>query len=368
MNGINVVQGTVVQQMLGATGSKKSNSSFDKFFNSAMGRNDGAFLNTMPQLTKEEHVDLQTLLTQFSNQLSLDEPILSEEVMVTTKIEELLKMLAIELQVEIEDINQNSQDVVSLIREGAEYLHSPAHLIVLMTKLSKLTSLETGIDRENHTGSLLQKMLVQLKSILTEEHMYSGQKDNIDKQQFILAAYKAFSLNEPTSNNQTVLPSIQGLPLTQMHQLVLHTGEGRAQQMNEEQFLRQFQNILNKSTLVQSPNGMNKLTIKLFPQHLGRLDVTLIQQNGMIVAQLLTTTKAAKHLVEAQLHHLKQAFVNQNIQVEKVEVQTQQSYLQDRQNQEEQRNNNRNKGEKERSPKDDDIKFEDLLKEIDAKV
>ncbi len=365
MNGIAIVQAQGVQQKKGEGGTQKSSTSFEKILNSTLSTNDQALPDSTLVKTKDGNEnDIHFLLKEFVNHFPEMEQFIVEEFSMDANIEDLLSLLPTELQVEIENIIRSSQEVLILDNDVSDYLQSPAHLLVFMIKLSNFTSLETTTLKGKDTEPLIQRMLVQLETMLSDEPFNSANKSSFDKQQFVLSAYKAFSLTEPVQVNQAALPNIQGLPLSQLHQFVLHVGEGRAEQRNEDQFLRQFQNILDKSTLIQSPNGMNKLTIKLFPQHLGRLDVTLIQQNGMIVAQLLTTTKAAKQLVEAQIHHLKQAFVNQNIQVEKIDIQTQQSYLQDRQSQEEQRNSNQNKDKTSRETEDEDVKFEDLLKEL----
>ena len=139
---------------------------------------------------------------------------------------------------------------------------------------------------------------------------------------------KIFASQQVTSATQGIgVPLNQNLPLSQLHQFVMHVGENLNEQQKGEQLLRQFQNVIGRSSLIQFPNGSNQLTIKLFPQHLGRLDVKLIQQEGIIVAKLITTTQAAKKTIESQLHQLRQAFIGQNLQVEKIEITTQQQQL-----------------------------------------
>ena len=66
--------------------------------------------------------------------------------------------------------------------------------------------------------------------------------------------------------------------------------------------------------------GNQKLFIKLYPEHLGALRVELIQKDSMIIAKLLTTTTAAKELLESQIQSLKHAFSSQNIQVERIDI------------------------------------------------
>ena len=86
-----------------------------------------------------------------------------------------------------------------------------------------------------------------------------------------------------------------------------------------EQLIQQFESILSKGQFINR-GGNQKLFIKLYPEHLGALRVELIQKDSMIIAKLLTTTTAAKELLESQLQSLKHAFSSQNIQVERIDI------------------------------------------------
>lgn len=186
----------------------------------------------------------------------------------------------------------------------------------------------------------------------------------------LTSTFKAVSKPETgqTLQGLNVPTTAEGLQMNKIQQFVIHVGEQRSGEQNNEQLIRQFQNILGRSSLAQFPNGLNQLTIKLFPEHLGRLDVKLMQQNGIITAKLMTTTNAARELVESQLQQLRQAFATQNIQVEKIEVTTQQQQqqlLQDRQN-EEQKGKEQQQQQNQRQKKEDESRtFEEFLEEVE---
>lgn len=171
------------------------------------------------------------------------------------------------------------------------------------------------------------------------------------------------------------VPISQSLPLNQTQQFVLHVGKNLNEQQKGEQLLRQFQNIIGRSSLLQFTNGTSQLTIKLFPKHLGRLDVKLVQQEGIIIAKLMTTTKAAKSAIELQLHQLRQAFVGQNLQVEKIEITTQQQqqFNTEKEHQQEKQNNQEHKRKDENNTnieaKNENENFKDFLEQtINLKV
>ncbi|OZI11560.1 hypothetical protein CEW92_11370 [Bacillaceae bacterium SAS-127] len=89
--------------------------------------------------------------------------------------------------------------------------------------------------------------------------------------------------------------------------------------MNMEQFIEKFSQILNNSNLMKTPNG-NRLLIKLYPEQLGSLRIELLQQNGVMTAKILSSTSMVKDLFEQHVHSLKQAFNQQNITVDKIEL------------------------------------------------
>lgn len=110
----------------------------------------------------------------------------------------------------------------------------------------------------------------------------------------------------------------QSGPMSQLEQFALHAPQ-RGTMGSEQTFIREFRQMLANSFFHNS-NGKQKLTMKLHPRHLGTLNVQLTQKNGDMTAILTTSTTAAKHLVESQLHQLRQAFFQQNLYIEKLQV------------------------------------------------
>ncbi|MBM7647128.1 flagellar hook-length control protein FliK [Bacillus ectoiniformans] len=89
--------------------------------------------------------------------------------------------------------------------------------------------------------------------------------------------------------------------------------------MNMEQFIEKFSQILGNSNLMKTPNG-TKLLIKLYPEQLGSLRIELLQQNGVMTAKILSSTSAVKDLLEQNVNSLRQAFSQQNVAVDKIEL------------------------------------------------
>ena len=117
------------------------------------------------------------------------------------------------------------------------------------------------------------------------------------------------------ANNQ--ISSVQP-QMSKIEQLVLTASKG-GQTVSQDEFVKQFESILNKSNF-SGTNGVNKLLIRLNPEHLGSLRIELIQKDGVMTARILATTAQAKDMLENQVQGLKHAFSGQNIQIEKIEI------------------------------------------------
>ena len=108
------------------------------------------------------------------------------------------------------------------------------------------------------------------------------------------------------------------LQMSKLEQFVL-TLERNGQPVTQEQFVKTFESILNKSSFTNT-NGTQKLLIQLNPEHLGSMRIELIQKDNVLTARIMATTAQAKEMLDSQLSGLKQSFVGQGIQVEKIEI------------------------------------------------
>lgn len=86
-----------------------------------------------------------------------------------------------------------------------------------------------------------------------------------------------------------------------------------------EALVKEFQSLLNRSQFGKA-GGTTKMLIKMYPEHLGTIRVELIQKDGVMTARLLANTALGKEMLDSQLHQLKSAFANANIQVDRLDV------------------------------------------------
>ncbi|WP_175638865.1 flagellar hook-length control protein FliK [Metabacillus schmidteae] len=92
-----------------------------------------------------------------------------------------------------------------------------------------------------------------------------------------------------------------------------------------QEFTNQLLNAFKNSKFAQVPNGANRLILKLNPEHLGLITVKLVQKNGEMVAHLITSSNSAKDLLEHSIHQLKQVLPSVQIEIERYDIQTEQS-------------------------------------------
>ena len=86
-----------------------------------------------------------------------------------------------------------------------------------------------------------------------------------------------------------------------------------------ETFMKEMQALLKRSNFGQV-GGTNRMLIKLYPEHLGQIRIELLETNGIMTARILASTAFAKGMLDSQLHQLKHAFNQQNLQVERIDI------------------------------------------------
>lgn len=110
------------------------------------------------------------------------------------------------------------------------------------------------------------------------------------------------------------------LPLTITNMTFVHTLTAETEQMSRsEELMKQLQAILKRANFGQT-GGMNRLSVRLYPEHLGTLRIELQEVNGVLSARILASTAQAREMLDRQLHQLRAALMNQNLQVEKIEL------------------------------------------------
>lgn len=121
--------------------------------------------------------------------------------------------------------------------------------------------------------------------------------------------------------DQLVNSSIKdGGSVNRIQQYVLNVQQPTGSPVSEEQILNQLKHIMKQSKFSTTANGTNQLMIRLNPAHLGSLTIKLSESNGEMMARIIASTATAKDIIESNLNALRHVFTNQNITVEKFEI------------------------------------------------
>ncbi|MGF2615651.1 flagellar hook-length control protein FliK [Rossellomorea vietnamensis] len=195
--------------------------------------------------------------------------------------------------------------------------------------------------------------LVQLNG----KHL-SFQTNNIDS-----AAESPLEGEKPSKGNGVPFTSLIGQHQTgkiEQFSLFLNRNQNGT---TYEQFVKEFANILGRSQMMHTPN-MSKLLIKLYPEQLGSLRIEILQQNGVMTARILASTKAAKDILDSQLTGLRQALSSQNLQVEKIEVAHTLNEMNRQERQPSQQNNGQQPKEQSNQQQDENENPETTFKEL----
>lgn len=199
-------------------------------------------------------------------------------------------------------INDQLATVVSKLEAMIENVRAQEQQSVLLRTFSQL------VDEDSRNAD--QQLLQRLAATGESPRIPAAE---IAKEAGDTLADKMNSQANAQLNNQ---------PLTKIEQFTIFANKDN-KPVDQEQLIKQFTNILSKSQLMKTPN-MNRLMIKLYPEHLGTLRVELVQQNGLLTARMLASTQTAKEMLDSQLHSLRSAFTQQNIQVDKIDISYQQ--------------------------------------------
>ncbi|WP_262172912.1 flagellar hook-length control protein FliK [Saccharococcus sp. Marseille-Q5394] len=136
-----------------------------------------------------------------------------------------------------------------------------------------------------------------------------------------------------------------------------------------ETLLREMQALMKRSNFGQV-GGTNRMLIKLYPEHLGQIRIELLETNGVMTARILASTALAKGMLDSQLHQLKHAFNQQNLQVDRVDIaQTiQESHRNEREqsfNEQFKREQQKDDNKQNQSP-EDELSFEEYMIELEV--
>lgn len=124
--------------------------------------------------------------------------------------------------------------------------------------------------------------------------------------------------DEGAANKNTELSQQVGNIAAIKGESTITEAENRNNARNEA-LVREMQTVFKRANFGQT-GGTNRLLIKLYPEHLGQVRIELLQVNGIMTARILASTALGKEMLDSQLNQLRQAFLQQNLQVERIDI------------------------------------------------
>ena len=178
---------------------------------------------------------------------------------------------------------------------------------------------------------LMQSLSSQLEKLMNANSSQHGFSKGQSFQSLSINFAKSMTAEEPTERStvtqiqtaskvtETTTQTVTVGLNTQVKTETVTVNLPVAKAAQSEALIKEFQALLNRSQFGKT-GGMTKMLIKMYPEHLGTIRVELVQKDGIMTARMLANTSLGKEMLDSQLHQLKSAFANANVQVDRIDV------------------------------------------------
>ncbi|TKI71766.1 flagellar hook-length control protein FliK [Lysinibacillus mangiferihumi] len=212
-----------------------------------------------------------------------------------------------------------TQLVAALQGEG-QVTPEEATTLLQVLKLTQLVGQKADLtmSQENSLSNVQQfltTLQTQIETIQTAPQVTTKTTVTLPLQGFqqVIQQVQVTKQSDTNANEMVTANTVQTKPDT--FQVTLPTTKAA----QSEALLKEMQAIINKAQ-ISNAQGITRLTLKLYPENLGTIRIELVQNDGVLTARLLASTAHGRELLDSQVHQLKQAFVQQNIQVERLDI------------------------------------------------
>lgn len=277
-------------------------------------------------------------------------------------------------------------EVKEYINKINEQLKTPTNEIIILRDLKNIRHIlekmsgdsdwkEVTIKLKNVFMEIQSRGDLNLKSMLKKEINKINSKllefnGPVAKKQLIRNTdIERSIILQNTDKNQTITQNkdtkhvggtVEQLQFRTEHHTITLTSSSK--QSMDSQFIDKFQQLLKETNVTTFKGGQSNLVIKLKPDHLGDLTIRLSQVNGELTAKIITTTLAAKELLESNLSQLRQVLGQPSVNIEKLELQ-----LDQRQPPLPSEGQNQNRGQEQQSKQKEDVTSDEEQEEQNDK-
>lgn len=210
--------------------------------------------------------------------------------------------------------------VVTALQGEGQVTPKEATQLLQVLKLAQLVGQKTDLTapQENlltNVKSLLTVLQTNVETIQTTPQVTTKTTVTLPLQGFqhVVQQVQVTKQTDTSANEMVTANTVQTKADT--FQVTLPA----AKPAQSEALLKEMQAIMNKAQ-ISNVQGITRLTLKLYPENLGTIRIELVQNDGVLTARLLASTAHGRELLDSQAHQLKQAFVQQNIQIERLDI------------------------------------------------
>jgi len=138
---------------------------------------------------------------------------------------------------------------------------------------------------------------------------------------FQLRSDNSKPVNQLSLQNYQLHPTIHfGSTMTPVEQYTIYVNQSvNSTSSSQQKIIEQLQQIIQTSRFGKV-GGSNQLTIQLKPAHLGEMMLRFVQEDNQLTVRMIVTTKAAKEMLEANLHQLRHLFSPGQVVIERQNI------------------------------------------------
>ena len=138
---------------------------------------------------------------------------------------------------------------------------------------------------------------------------------------FQLRSDNSKPVNQLSLQNYQLHPTIHfGSTMTPVEQYTIFVNQSvNSTSSSQQKIIEQLQQIIQTSRFGKV-GGSNQLTIQLKPAHLGEMMLRFVQEDNQLTVRMIVTTKAAKEMLEANLHQLRHLFSPGQVVIERQNI------------------------------------------------
>ncbi|MFJ7660935.1 flagellar hook-length control protein FliK [Lysinibacillus sp. NPDC097162] len=210
--------------------------------------------------------------------------------------------------------------IVSALQGEGQVPSEDATKLLQVLKLAQLVGQKSDLtmSQENalsNVNNFLTALQTQVETIQTAQQVTTKTTVTLPLQGFqqVIQQVQVTKQSDTSANEMVTANTVQTKADT--FQVTLPA----AKPAQSEALLKEMQAIINKAQ-ISNAQGITRLTLKLYPENLGTIRIELVQNDGVLTARLLASTAHGRELLDSQAHQLKQAFVQQNIQVDRLDI------------------------------------------------